>query len=521
MAKARGGTTGLVVALVALSIIWVVTLVVAIMLNQQREGHIKAKATAEDALKEYIKPTEAKQPWVLAYLERATKQKESVVALQQKEIQSLRSTINGDSSANPEASEGKLRDDLAAIGIKIEGKEPLISMIDVLRKNLASEQGKIKDMRESLEKLEQELVKTKADAGTASREFAKAKGELDARLASVQQASDKFKGSVNGEYKKLQDRLAALQQEKQTATNDRDTKIEQLNAELESLRNKLKERAPKKPSDKIGAPDPTRQPDGTIVSIQSDDKNVYIDRGSKDRLVLGMTFEVYDRKAGVVPDEFGELRGKGSIEVVSMSETSAVARIVRTTRGKAIVAGDVIANAVYSPDKLFKFHVFGNFDIDGIGKASEDDRKRLEAMIRNWGGTIAASASVQAEGAQQQAERRAVMNLLSAAVGTLQDGKTAAEAREMVEQGFARFSRTNYDQQPTRLSPDVDFLVLGSEPKAPERPAANAEEIEHVRYKQQVQIYENYKALEQEARDLGIPILNQNRLLQMVGFFDR
>jgi hypothetical protein len=189
---------------------------------------------------------------------------------------------------------------------------------------------------------------------------------------------------------------------------------------------------------------------------------VFINRGRNDHVLLGLTFEVYSRKTGVVSDDTGELRGKGTVEVISVSENSSVCRVVRVTRGQAIVEGDLIANVVYDPNITFKFHVHGDFDIDNVGQVSEVDRRRIETMIEEWGGKLT-----------------------------------------------------------RQLTYDVDFLVLGRDPALPERPEDQLDPVAMQRYAADQKRFETYQELIGEAKALKIPVLNQNRFLVLIGYYQR
>ena len=176
-----------------------------------------------------------------------------------------------------------------------------------------------------------------------------------------------------------------------------------------------------------------------------------------------MTFEVFDKDTGVSLDEANELRGKATVDIIRMTERSSLARVVRFTRGQTVNEGDLIANIIYDPNISYRFHVFGAFDIDSTGQATTTDRRRVETMVTQWGGQL---------------------------------------VRE--------------------LSYNSDFLVLGQEPQLPERlPASEFDPVKIERVAAQKRKYETYQGLISEAKALSIPILNQNRFLVLVGYYQR
>jgi hypothetical protein len=72
------------------------------------------------------------------------------------------------------------------------------------------------------------------------------------------------------------------------------------------------------------------------------------------------------------------------------------------------------------------------------------------------------------------------------------------------------------------LSYDVDFLVLGMEPELPVAP--DPDETDPVvleNYKVAREKYLTYQSLVNQARQLSVTILNQNRFLTMVGYYRR
>jgi hypothetical protein len=192
---------------------------------------------------------------------------------------------------------------------------------------------------------------------------------------------------------------------------------------------------------------------------------VYVSLGRADRLQMGMTFEVFDANELVKLDEYERVRGKATLEVVSVEEATSIARIVRQERGRPVQEGDAIVNLVYDPQAVYKFYVYGEFDIDGDGVPDENGIDTIKSRVRQWGGRVSDS-----------------------------------------------------------LTYDVDYLVLGMEPPLPTAPPEG--EVDPVKIAQYVQAqreYETYQELIGEARSpsLQIPILNQNRFLALTGYYDR
>jgi hypothetical protein len=198
-----------------------------------------------------------------------------------------------------------------------------------------------------------------------------------------------------------------------------------------------------------------------VVALSPTQGQVSINRGRKDHVQLGMTFAVYSGGAVIRPDASGNYPpGKASIEVVSVGETDSAARIVpgSEVRGNPVIRGDVIANAVYDPKKVYKFVVFGNFDADGDGIATPREIDDVKSVIDQWGGQVIEN-----------------------------------------------------------LAGDVDFLILGGRPVVPPTPGPGAP-IDVVREWQRLNaLAQQYDQLLAQAQTTSIPILNQNRLNTLIG----
>lgn len=241
--------------------------------------------------------------------------------------------------------------------------------------------------------------------------------------------------------KNAQDSLAKAQEEKLI-----------LEGQLASLRNRNR-------GDLYRGDDEAALVDGTVIGTNNSDHQAFISIGNRQRVILGMTFAVYSDKAQIRPDAEGNYpRGKATLEVVNVAETSSTCRILSEVRGNPVVKGDVVANPIYDPNKSYKFVVFGNFDTNRDGAATSLERQDIISMIEAWG------------------------------------GKTADD-----------------------LTGDVDFLVLGERPVMPPRPSADAPlEVvqEFIRRQREV---ERYDQLNARATSTSIPILTENRLYTLIG----
>ncbi|MDX2148726.1 MAG: hypothetical protein SFZ23_14530 [Planctomycetota bacterium] len=270
---------------------------------------------------------------------------------------------------------------------------------------------------------------------------------------------EQYREGVNEARGQMESRVARIEQE----ARDREARLREdvnrLREENLVLNNQLAILRGEKNQDILRGADEYALVDGSVVGLNSADNQAFISLGAEQKVVLGMTFAVYADASAIRPNENGEYpRGKAALEVISVGPRTSVCRILFETKGAPVVPGDVIANAVYDPRKVYKFVAFGNFDTDRDGVATPAEFESLTSLIQDWGGKLAPD-----------------------------------------------------------LSGDVDFLVLGEEPVLPPKPGVDApfEVVQaFIRSERQVQQYRN---LLRQASATGIPVLNENRLYTLIG----
>jgi hypothetical protein len=255
------------------------------------------------------------------------------------------------------------------------------------------------------------------------------------------------------------EKVAKAKREGEDAVAELNNRISKKDEELAIARGTIARLQGERNRDTIKPTDEFALVDGEVVGLDATDNNVFINRGRRQKIVLGMTFEVYPNAAAIRPGTSGEYnRGKATVEVVKIDENGATARIIRNPRGNPIVRGDVIANAVYDPNKQYTFLVFGNFDANGDGRATADEQNEIKAVISEWGGKTVDS-----------------------------------------------------------LAGDVDFLVLGQRPILPPQPPSSATEAVVLEYIRLQRLVQEYDRVQQQAAATSVPILNQNRLYTLTG----
>lgn len=333
-------------------------------------------------------------------------------------------------------------------------------------------------LRGKLDAQDRQLASLKQDMKNLQDQVNLDKKNYDAAINSVNQTADKFKGQLATETSAT----AAADQARQQAIQEYEKKMSDLRDQEESDRRatvlqieQLKEQLQQKDSriavltDEIDKLRPTsktnvgREPAGQIVRAAMGSGEVYINLGRKDHVTPGLTFAVYDPQTGVRFDNEQDAQGKGSIEVLEVGQNESLCRVTKTTKGESITAGDLIANPVYQHDKNRKFHfvVVGDFDLDGDGVATAAERDRLMQLIQSWGGVV--------------------------------------------------------DKQVTT---QTDFLVAGTRPAAPVISTGETAPAPGSVADQRAKRQEAYDAAVKNAQESSVPILNANRFLAMIGYYN-
>ena len=201
------------------------------------------------------------------------------------------------------------------------------------------------------------------------------------------------------------------------------------------------------------------KPDGKIILIDEKNKIVRLNLGTDDRVYRGLTFSVYDRGVPIPRDG----KGKAEIEVFEVEKNISTARIVSQLSGKnPVMTDDAVANLVWDSSKTNVFVIAGDFDLDGNGSIDEGGAEKIKALIEKWGGRVA-------------------------------DG----------------------------VSPNTDFLVLGSAPVVRQKPTFEEIEVDPramEKYENSVRGLARYKEVQGQAKDLDVPVFNYDRFLYFIGY---
>ncbi len=94
---------------------------------------------------------------------------------------------------------------------------------------------------------------------------------------------------------------------------------------------------------------------GEIVASAAADGFVVINRGHRQNLRNGTKFVVFEKRGGRIVT-------KGVIQVIEVKDDIATARVmVESDRNDPLIAGDLLHNPIYDPDKVLHFAIRGDF----------------------------------------------------------------------------------------------------------------------------------------------------------------
>ncbi len=462
MAVRSGAGTGVVVSLVVFVLTSVFLLILTIVFYAGKDREFTDRVKAQDTLKVYVDPSQMNSDAFRAIEGVAKASPQRTVAGY---LNARNEAVMGYLSGNPSATLDSVKDELSKLGVPKENGVVRTALVD-LNRDLRNSKNEIDSLKQQQTDLNNQLAAKQAEMDKLKGDHQKDMDAVEGRIAAYRDAGSEFK-------KKLEDAIAELNKAKDKLKSDYEGQVRELRDENDNLgrettmlRQRIAEYEKARNETRLKASDPAALVDGEIVDSSGSNEEVTINRGKKDRMVLGMTFEVYAEKTSIRANpQTGELpRGKASLQVIKVGDVTSTCKITRNLPGQPVVRGDVIANAVYDPKYQFKFLIHGKFDIDNDGKPTETEAEYLRSLVLEWGGAIVTGEEIPG---------------------------------------------------------DLDFLVLGVEPPNPPPPPASASEVVVNDYIHKRQAHDTYLNLFKQAREAQIPVLNANRFFILIGHTDR
>lgn len=224
-------------------------------------------------------------------------------------------------------------------------------------------------VKEARDRFEQQIADLKAQVEQLQSEKATALAEKDQQLSERQAQIDS-----------MTEESGRQRQAQQRADTETRILVERLEKQISQLQDKLRIYNPSG----FTADDILTKSDGQVLRAIPGSDVVYINLGSRDRIRPGLTFEVFSPGATVA----GGFRGKASISVSNMQETTAECRVTRQAPNRPILEGDIIVNIAYERNRKPRFVAIGEFDLNYDGAGDPDGVEKISAIIGDWGGQI-------------------------------------------------------------------------------------------------------------------------------------
>lgn len=407
---------------------------------------------------EVFRPSE-RTPRIDAMITRARGQRQSLVGYLDQSLRTAMERVAGDPDLTTADLVARLEGGEGFPGVEGADARPLLGV-------LSERESRIRQLSERLDEAQRVAATAQSDLQAEVGRVSRIIEENQSTIAALNAQIDDYRAQVERYRTQVGETIATNNQrvagfrteltEERGRLEDRIARLEQENLILQGQLDSLRA---ERGDDLLRPTADYALVDGRVVSVNASERSAFIDLSRADRLVLGMSFEVYADPASIRPDEEGNYpRGKATVEVIRIGDDSSTVRILREARGNPIVAGDVLANAVYDPRKSYKFTVAGEFDLNRDGVAADFERRQVRALITNWGGEITED-----------------------------------------------------------LEGDSDFLVLGERPDLPPQPPVDAPVALINEYIRLQRAALEYDRLFDVAKQTGIPVLNQNRLLTLTG----
>ena len=453
MAVRSGAGTGVIVSLIVSVIISVALLVTTIIFYSEMTKAKQSQSESDGALSVYVKPQEKTSDRFKLIEQNSGR--ESVASFLASRNDEMSRWVGG---GEPKSID-QLKADLEGLGV-----DPGTSVRDAM----SSMNRKIRDLRDDVESYQRNIADRDDELRDKEQQIADLRGQHERQLEGVENeisgyraAADEYRADLQSTIARMDSRVVGLEEQYRDEIRELEDDLDTANENLVIARQRLNDYENILSEIRMRGQDPALLVDAEVLEVDSGSRDVYINRGRRDRMVLGMTFEVYDSSSAIRLDGEGELpRGKASLKVTRVGETSSTARVTRAVSGRPVVRGDVLANAIYDPNRRFKFLIHGKFDLDSDGRATEAEAERLRSLVLDWGGEVVLGST---------------------------------------------------------LPGDLDFLVLGEQPPTPAPlpldPPKQLLELTAL----QIEAKQTYERLFEQARDAEIPVLNSNRFFILIG----
>jgi len=458
MAVRSGAGTGVIVSLVVFIFATIFGIVFTIVFYSQATKAQEAQVNAEQALEVYVKAAQRNADQFKTIEQAAKSNRQSVAQYLNARYEQLMGKVDG----NPKATMEAVTQRAESLGAS---NASILNTLESLHRQLRSKESELLDRNDLLQARDDEIDELQARVNQMRQNHTDEIRSLQSQIGDYSSEAERYRDDVARTVSAVEATVSRQEQQYEAEIDALQGRNDQLNQDVVLMRQRIDELQEIINRSRQASVDPSLLVDGTVVETLGS-TDIYIDLGRSDRIVMGMTFEIFDSADSIrVDPNTGELpRGKASAQVVNVGEQTARARITRSVPGRPVVRTDVIANAVYDRNYEYKFLVHGKFDVDGDGRPSEAEADFVRAQIIEWGGTVV----------------------------------------------------TGDD-----LPGDLDFLVLGVKPPRPINPPVNASVNVLNEFVRKREAHDLYESMFRQAREAQIPVLNSNRFFILIGKTDR
>ena len=455
----RSASTGVLVTLVIFVILTIALLVGNILQWTQMKSLTEATRKNDEIYKRMGSGAEIGTDDV--------KRLESMADASQKRLIPYLVDLNQQFSGQLTGDRSKVMDDKSlAEALKTMGVEDggtVKTLVTRLKANAETTAAELKSLKDRMDQVKAQIDAASAKAGQAGTQDSEALAKASQALADLSAAAEAYRTDAAGLKQSMADAKQDFDQRVASVKNERDSTVEEISRNSNELQTKLAQAQEKLSQFEPGLQNPALLVDGHVIEVNGSEGQIFVDLGKQQRLQAGTTFEVFETPEQIRSGGEQGLRGKASIQIMRVGDLTSTARVIRATPGKPVVRGDLLTNAVYSPNHRYRFLVHGKFNIDGDKLASADETQLIVQRIKDWGGTISTE---------------------------------------------------------DRVTGDLDFVVLGEIPDEPSPLSPNADDKAVSNYQQARVAKDQYEAILKSATDARIPVLNWNRFQTLTGMTD-
>ncbi len=336
----------------------------------------------------------------------------------------------------------------------------LVRMVEKLKNQIDNATQLQMDLSQQLDDLQKRFDQTQAENAEKEQMLLAEKEEYKQQVDNIKSDYEDLKALTEQSTKEQVQTLIEQLEKERTNRRNIHQDLLKTEAELTIAQNKLLQ-TQQKLEGIVPPPDieiQAFQPDGQIILIDDQAGIVHINLGSDDQVYRGLTFSVYDKNAPIPKDG----KGKAEIEVFNVGNKISAARIIKSTVNQPVLMDDIVANLIWDSDQKNIFVVTGDFDLDEDGQADYKGDEKIKALIEKWGGVVT-----------------------------------------------------------DRITVDTDFVILGEPPSPMQKPTFEQMEIDPLamdKYEKSLQALDNYKQIQSQANQFGVPVFNTDRFLYFTGY---